>query len=277
MTDETDALAKLFDSDRDRNEGDVPETDLEDGQSEQKASDEQEGGKPAPVEEKPVDEPSDGHRVPYAEMKAEREKRQSEARAREEAEQRAAAYQQQLSQLQAQMQAANQQQQQPAVPDFYEDPEGFYAYQQYAIEQAIAQNEQRMQLRMLNSIAEMSKGHAVTQHGSDVVQAAEQAAIRSGLNHHFLTKPDPYRALMDWHNSQQVFQELGGDPAKWRDAERQKIRAEVMAEMKGGPPPQQQSFPGTLATATAQGDQGAHLNPDQAIGALFDTDRDRRQ
>lgn len=131
-----------------------------------------------------------------------------------------------------------QQPQQPPI-DPVADPEGAY--------RALAQS---VQAQALHNRANTSEMLARSKYGDEKVDAAVQAAVKSGLNRNFIAQPDPYKALMDWHNAQTVVQQVGTDPAAYRE----RIRQEVIAELKAGKPAAvPQNPPPSLSTATNAG------------------------
>lgn len=217
----------------------------------------------------PPQDPDAKHHVPLRELKSERTKRQ-------EAEQRAREFEAQLKlmrDLMAQQpqyqQPAQQQPQQPAAPDPYTDPEG---YGRYVIAQArIAQR---------HDIANFSEAQARGKYGDELVMKATQWAgtVPERAAHYFMKSADPYGDLVTDYKRFQALQEIGPDPTTYRQRLEQEIRAKVLAELKAGgtqQPPQR--FPGSLASATPTGTQGAHLNPEDAFKDIFDTNRDRRK
>jgi hypothetical protein len=198
------------------------------------------------------------HRVPLSELLTEREKRKQDARLREEAIAEARQYKQQLQNMERRFQA--QQQPAPTPPDPYLDPEGAFRFQQ---EQISWQNQQ--------TILNTSEMLARSKHGDQVVDQALEAAKQSGAAQHFVNKPDPYRALVEWYSRAKAMQEIGPDPTAYRTKLEAEIRAKVLEEMKGGAPAAQQPrFPGSLADATQTGQSGGHLTPQSAISSVFE-------
>ena len=181
---------------------------------------------PAPM---PAPQAQPSPTVPLAEHLEERHRRQA-------LEREAAAYRQMLL-------GAQQRPQQPPPPpiDPVADPEGAYR----ALVQHTAAQDQRMQDMAINQRANMSEMLARGKHGDQVVDQAIQAAINAGLNRNFMMQADPYKELMNWHNSQNIAQTVGSD----LNAYREKIRQEILAEMKVGRPAPT-NLPPSLATAT---------------------------
>lgn len=215
----------------------------------------------------PPQDPDANRHVPLRELKSERTKRQ-------EAEQRAREYEAQLKlmrDLMAQQpqyqQPAQQQPQQPAAPDPYTDPEG---YGRYLLAQA--------DIRQQHRIANWSERQARAQHGEALVKEATDWAGKSGRAAHYFMAGDPYGELIADYKKVQALQEIGPDPATYRQRLEQEIRQKVLAELKAGgtqQPPQR--FPGSLASATPTGTNTAHLNPEDAFKDIFDTNRNRRK
>lgn len=124
----------------------------------------------------------------------------------------------QLDQIKTQMQQPQQVPEQPQAPEFL-DPEG-------------AQFQQRQMATMAaNMQAEMSERFARMQHGDDAVNAAMEAAQASGTVDQFRGQKDPWGKLVTWHKTQQVAQEIGPDPAAYRQKLEAEIRQKIQAEM----------------------------------------------
>jgi len=133
-----------------------------------------------------------------------------------------------------QQRSAEAQRPQAPVIDPVADPEGAY--------RALVQ---RQDEQAINQRANMSEMLARRSAGDQTVDEAVQAAVKSGLNRHFMMQADPYGALLSWHNGQKVSQTVGTD----LNAYREKVRQEVIAEMKAGKPVPQ-NLPPSLSTAT---------------------------
>lgn len=100
-------------------------------------------------------------------------------------------------------------------PDFI-DPEGADYFQQ------------QIQVMQANMAAELSEAKARARYGDADVDAAFAAAEKAGEIENFVGKPDAWGQLVKWHKRETVLSEVGDDP----DAYRQRIRAEVEAELK---------------------------------------------
>jgi hypothetical protein len=96
------------------------------------------------------------------------------------------------------------------------------------IEQKIAQQGERF-----------SKALAVDKHGAEAVDAAYEAMSRNITANpqaaqfdyqRIMASPHPYGALVDWHKAQELASEVGADPAAYRE----KLKAEILAEIQGG-------------------------------------------
>lgn len=218
-------------------------------------------------------DPNANRQVPLSEHLGERNKYKERIsqieRAQLEAEARAKAYEQQIQQLLTQRQQPQPQpQQQVEVPDPYTDPQGWAQH---------LQNQVRQQ--MLVNRAEVSRRMADRQFGAEAVQQALQSAPVALCNQLFENSPDPFGDLMDWHKEQQVRKEVGTDLDAFKKRIEEEVRQKVLAELKAGgangqPQPK---FPGSLANATATGEQGAMLTEEAAMGSIFASGRNRRQ
>lgn len=104
-------------------------------------------------------------------------------------------------------------------PDMYEDPEGYQRFQY-----------QQTQNAVLSARADLSEIMAAETHGQEAVDAAFEAAKAAGEVGRFINSKHPYGDMVKWHKQQQVVQEIGTDPVAYRE----KIKAEIMAELQAG-------------------------------------------
>lgn len=210
-----------------------------------------------PPEQQEQRDPSTGRMIPLPELMSERQKRQ-------EAERRAAEYEGQIKAFQTMLQ--NQQrpqpppQQQVQPPDPYADPEGYAQF-----------NQRQMHLQFRDQIANMSEAIARRTFGGEIVEKAQKWALEAGVADRFyLHARDPYGELVEAFKRNEAMQRIGPDPDAYEKQLEDRIRAKVLAELKAGnngqPKPQ---FPGSLATATASGKQGAMLSPQAAADSVF--------
>ncbi|MFV1536945.1 hypothetical protein [Phaeobacter sp. JH204B] len=134
-----------------------------------------------------------------------------------------------VSDLRAQLRELKLQQQQqppapqPKPPEFI-DPEGMGYMQQQV--QGMAQEVK------LNFSEEMTR----QQHGDETVDAAlaafkAQAGTNPALHQAILAERSPWGAMVKWHQQQQVAQEVGNDPAAYREKLEKEIRAKIEAEL----------------------------------------------
>lgn len=214
-------------------------------------------------------DPNTGRQVPLSELLTERKQRQEIAKLHTEAEARAKAYEQQIDRLmQFQQRPAQPPQAQQPPPDFLSDPEG-------ALQHHLSRQEQIYNNRLLNQSEVMARD----KFGDEIVNAALQAAQQAGTVGQFQNAPHPWGELVKWHKRQQTLQRVGEDPDAYEARVRKEEREKVLAELKAGGANGQQAapkFPGSLASATAQGAQGASLTPEAAMGSVFASDRNRR-
>lgn len=138
-------------------------------------------------------------------------------------------WQQRFDQILAMQQRPAQQAPQTEPPDWYQDPNAAFQHNVAPIQQQFAQTQEQF-----------SKMLAEDKFGSDAVQSAYQAFsshMRSNPNAQFeyqriMSSPHPYGELVKWHKSQTVLSEFGDDPK----AAREKLRAEILAEIASGRP-----------------------------------------
>lgn len=221
---------------------------------------------PAPIEPQAQPDPNASRHVPLSELLSERKQRQEKERLYIEAEARAKAYEQML-QRQPQQHQPQPQQQQVEAPDPYTDPQGWAQHFQNQLVQ-----QQRAEMLFLYEDRVREK------HGSDKVDAAFQAAQAAGMLEQIKSYRDPWTALMAWNQQQTVQKEVGGDLEAYRKKVEEEVRQKVLAELKAGgangqPAPK---FPGSLANATGQGEQGAHLTIEAAVDGIFASGRNRK-
>ena len=223
---------------------------------------------PAPVEQQPqAPDPNANRQVPLSELMAERKKRQEIERLHMEAEARAKAYEQ-MQQRQPQQPQYQPQPQAEEPPDFYTNPEG-----------ALQFHLQKQQHAYENMMLNQSEVMARDKFGDEIVDTALKAAQAAGVAASFRDQPHPWGELVKWHKRQQTLQVVGDDPDAYRTKIEAEVRAKVLAELKAGGAgaAAQPRIPGTLATATGQGEQGAHLTEEAAMGSIFSSARNRKQ
>ena len=144
------------------------------------------------------------------------------------------------------------------LPDVLDNPDGFVGHIQEQVNQAVT-----------NATFNLSKTAAVRQYGKDAVEAAE-ASIQIGSPEHLAIQNavDPYTALMEIHQRQQMMAEIGEDPAAYRarivSEERAKWDAEQAAkQVKGVAPP-----PSLASNPNVSGRSGPAWAPTSLAAAL---------
>lgn len=180
--------------------------------------------------------PPQPHMVPLSELLDTRHRAQEAERIAREASER-------FAQLQRELEARFRPQPEPIDP--IANPEAAWD----AVGKRIAASEQRAQEMAVHSRANMSEMLARSKHGDAAVEAAREAAVKAGLGTHFLQQANPYESLMEWDRGQKAAKEIG-DPAAYKE----KLKAEILAELKGAVPPRPgqppQVLPPSLSTAT---------------------------
>lgn len=119
-------------------------------------------------------------------------------------------------------------------PDFFADPD------------AAVQHALRPVLQQLGAMTELtSRQFAVRDHGLDAVNAAYDAmdkrfvsdpSVRSEYQR-IMNSGDPWGELCKWHKRDRAMAEIGNDPDKYRE----KLKAELLAELQQGNGQQQQA------------------------------------
>jgi hypothetical protein len=203
-------------------------------------------GQEQPPAQQPQAQPQQ-HTVPLAEH-IELRKR---AQAAEESQRQ---QQQRLDQLE-QMMARFNQPQQPQQPqpqiDPYEDPEAF-----------AHSMEQRIEQRFLNMSLNESERRARDSHGAEAVDAAFEAARRSGFSQAFVNKPDAYGEMVRWHKAQQLSETIGGDPNAYKERLKAELKQQLLAEMRQGTPPPSNITPPLSSATRADPNQAGAIGSD---------------
>ena len=185
----------------------------------------------------PEAEVSEGQQktVPHEALHAEKQKNKRYTEQLASVEQKLAesdaAWERRMAQL---MERFNPPQQQPqAPPDWFENPNA-------AAMHAVGPHLDRME-QVLLANAKLTAG---TKFGDDKVDEAEKAFIqaveRKSLDpadyHKVVNSPNRYAAAVQWHARQQAQQEIGDDPAAYKE----RLRAQILEELKT-----EQPAPGT--------------------------------
>lgn len=134
-----------------------------------------------------------------------------------------------LDQIKAMIAAQNQ----PKMPDVFENPEGFTG--------AVMQRIQRVEA---NAIAEISERMARSAAGDQTVDAALEAAQSAGVVDQFRGRKDPWGDLVKWHKGQRALAEIGDDPAAYAERVRAQIMQEVASARQSAPIPAAPSLAG---------------------------------
>lgn len=148
----------------------------------------------------------------------------------------------------------------PEAPDVLMDPEGFQRHVSQTVEQ-----------RLWNERLNMSEAIVRDRYGDEAVNAAQQAfqerlQRQPALYAELQRQPNPYGWLVEWHKRESFLSEVQ-DPDKWREQERERIRAELLAEVQSQPStvPRTVAPPRSLASAPA-----AARRDERAPGSTFD-------
>jgi hypothetical protein len=171
----------------------------------------------------------DQGRIPSSRLREETERRRAIEQERDTLRAQLAAFQ--VSQQQRQQP----QQEQPAKPDIWSDPEAWAAQQQ-------AQFEQRMVARHVQA----SLVDAQEQHGEEFDAAYKALTslpqgdpIARATVQRIWDAPNPGKALMRWNGEQQILRQAGGDPSAYKQSVAKELmsdpefRRQMLAEMRG--------------------------------------------
>lgn len=128
---------------------------------------------------------------------------------------------------------------------------------------------QQIQGMILENRLSQSRFLAEREFGKDEVAAAYAYFDQHPqLSQQLLSHPSPFHAAVEFVRRQKIADEVGSDPEAWRTKERERLRAELMAEMQ--PVAQhQQRLPGSLAAAPAAGRAGEPRPRGSAFDAAF--------
>lgn len=203
---------------------------------------------PVPGQEQPPvqQQQPQPHQVPLSELIEERKRRQS-------AEEFQRNQQREIDQLKQMMARITQppQQPQPRI-DPLEDPDAFVHSIEHRIEQ-----------RFLNMTLNESERRARDTHGADAVEAALEAAQRSGFAQAFVNKPDAYGEMVRWHKAQQLQETIGVDPNAYKERLKQELKQQLLAEMRQGTPPPSNITPPLSSATRADPHQPAAIGSDK--------------
>jgi len=222
------SLEEMDDVPGETEEGDEPEADEPDGEGEEDegeelAASEEEGEEPEPEREERTG------RIPSSRLREEAERRRA-------AEQERDNFRAELAALRvAQQQARQPQQEQPAKPDLFSDPDGWAAEQR-------AQIERDLTARHVN--AALADAH--DEHGEEFVAAYKALTslnpsdpVARSTVQRIWDAPNPGKAVMRWYGEQKILREVGGDPNAYKQKVAQEImsdpefRRQILADMRG--------------------------------------------
>jgi hypothetical protein len=194
---------------------------------------------PSAEEEKPQQQ------VSLTALLDEREKRQNAERERQEL----------LSRLQ-QFEQQSQAQQQKA-PDFFENPE-----------QRVAMEVQKATQIARSQMLDQSQFFATQQHGAELTQkAAEFVMGNPQLAQQLRGHPSPWHGAVELFQKHQVLEEIGDDPAAYRERIKEEIKAELL---KNTQQPAPQAPPPSMSQAPAAGG-GDAISPGNTFDEIFPT------
>lgn len=164
----------------------------------------------------------------------------------EQADERNARLEQQLGQvmqaLAGQRQQPQQPVQQPSVPDVFADPDGYAKHFDRAVQERVS----KVALDFDLKLAEVKHGETFGK-AWDAFMGSVQTGQNPALYHQVMNAPSPGEAIVDWFKSEQVKREVGADPASYKE----RLRAEILAELQGTNQPPAVPQPVTNGAAAA--------------------------
>lgn len=191
----------------------------------------------APAEAKAAVEPAKQEAAPEVkpETKPEAEQPFWYRKRLKEIEQRAKAAEQRAQELESR-------QAQPQLPDPRQDPVSYFETQ-----------------RVMDRL-ERSEDRFVDKHGEPELEAVKDwLATRPDIEAWAIQQRHPWASAHQQYQREKLSAEIGDDPNAWRESERERLRAEILAEMPSAPmAPQRPTIPapasGQRSTAPRGGD-----------------------
>lgn len=112
----------------------------------------------------------------------------------------------------------------PELPDPLEDPAGY-------AQALLGIANQRIQQTQLLTTLTISERFARQQHGNEEFETCKAwLSTRPDIEAWALQQPDPWGAAFTTYGRERLAEEIGEDPNAWREREREKLRAEILAE-----------------------------------------------
>ncbi|PJN96877.1 hypothetical protein CNY89_00035 [Amaricoccus sp. HAR-UPW-R2A-40] len=130
----------------------------------------------------------------------------------------------------------------PSLPDPIENPEEYTHAIQTSLQQQLVM--ERVETSRFHAERDPAIGKAGLAELDEFFNANPQAS------HQFLRSPSPIHAAWDWLQAEKLRQEIGTDPAAYRE----RLRAELLAELKPAaavPPTPARNIPPSMARAGA--------------------------
>ena len=168
--------------------------------------------------------------VPSWRLREQSEAARAAAKEREEALQAKTQAEARAAALEQQLQAFQHERNQQPVPDQWQDPEGFEAYRQ-----------QQLTTQFQTLQRQIAETQAYSRFGYDTVKEAMEAALAAAqrdpqLDAQIASAPNPWAAAVEWNKRRKVLEEVGEDPKAYKE----RMRQELMAELKADPEYQKQ-------------------------------------
>lgn len=127
---------------------------------------------------------------------------------------------------------------------------------------------QTLEMQALHGRLERSEERFTDKHGAQTFEECRDwLATRPDIEEWALKQRDPWAAAHQQYTRERLSAEIGDDPESWRTKERERLKAELLAEMGGQPAPAPQMRPplprpgATMPSASPRDSQGRFTGP----------------
>lgn len=152
----------------------------------------------------------------------------------------------------------------PAPPNPFEDPEGWQAH-----------NEQKVAERVFSTLCDVTEDALREKEGDAAVDAALKAfgdliAKEPALRGELVRQRNPFKWMFQTVKRAEASREIGNDPDAWKAAQRETMRAEILAEQAGkATPAAAVALPTSLSGARNAGTRAAETDAEVEFEDIF--------